>query len=72
MLNHIKTFSPTESLQLKELTLKFIALLWLLSGQRGQAILLISIKNIAMTDSYIKIRFGDILKITRPDSIREK
>ncbi len=66
LLNHIKTFSPTESLKLKELTLKFVALLWLLSGQRGQAILLISIKNITVKDSYIKIRFGDILKTTRP------
>lgn len=66
VLNHIKTLSPTESLNLKELTQKFVSLLWLLSGQRGQAILLISVKNITVNDSYIKIRFGDILKTTRP------
>ena len=66
LLNHIKKFSPVNTLSLKDLTFKFVALLWLLSGQRGQSILLISLKNITVTDSYIKIRFGDILKTTRP------
>lgn len=66
LLNHVKKQSPVSSLNLKDLTLKFASLLWLLSGQRGQSILLISIKNITVQDHSLKIRFGDILKTTRP------
>ena len=66
LLNHIKTLSPVTFLSLKDLTFKFVALLWLLSGQRGQSILLISLKNLTVDDRHIKIRFGDILKTTRP------
>ena len=66
LLNHVKTFSPVATLSLKHLTFKFLALLWLLSGQRGQSILLISLKNFTVGKDHIKIRFGDILKTTRP------
>lgn len=66
LLSHIKTLSPVATLNLKNLSMKFATLLWLLSGQRGQSILLISLKNLTLTNNHIKIRFGDILKTTRP------
>ena len=66
VLDHLKTLSPVKNLNLRQLTLKCVTLLWLLSGQRGQTITLIDIRNITLGKSHVKIRFGDILKTTRP------
>ena len=66
VLKYLKTLSPVKKLMLKELTLKVVALVWLLSGQRGQSLQLISTRNITVTKHSVKIRFGDIMKTTRP------
>ena len=42
-------------------------MLWLLTGQRGQSLTLIDTRNITLTKNSLKIRFGDLLKTSRPD-----
>ena len=66
LLLYLKTLSPVRLLSLKKLTYKTTTLLWLLSGQRGQTIQLIDIRNLTLTKHVVKIRFGDILKTSRP------
>ena len=65
LLEFLKTWSPAKSLTLRRLTLKTAILMWLLTGQRGQSISLVHIKNITITDHVVKIRYGDTLKTTR-------
>ena len=52
---------------LKQLTLKTVMLLALLSGQRLQSLHLITLQNVTISDSLIKIRFGDLIKQSRPN-----
>jgi hypothetical protein len=66
MLSHLKTLSPVKRLSFKMLTLKCVSLLWLLSGQRGQSIKLIDVRNLTVTKYKVKIVYGDLLKTTRP------
>ena len=54
VLNYLKSLSPSTELTFKKLTFKTISLLWLLSGQRGQSMKLISIKNITVDKSFCK------------------
>ena len=65
MLKYLKTLSPVKKLSFKMLTYKAVTLLWLLSGQRGQGIKLIDIRNVDITKNGVKVRYGDILKTTR-------
>ena len=66
VLNVLRDLSPLESLTMKQLTLKCLTLLWLLSAQRGQSMQLIDVRNISITDDEVKITFGDLLKTSRP------
>ena len=66
LVNHLKTLTPVSKLSLTELTKKAVALLLLLTGQRGQSIHLIDTRNLTITDNHLKLRFGDLLKTTRP------
>ncbi len=66
ILNHLKTLSPVRKLSLRVLTQKCVTLLWLLSGQRGQSMAFIDIRNLSVQENYVKIRYGDVLKTTRP------
>ena len=66
MLNHIKSLSPVASLTLKQLTYKLLSLMLLLSGQRGQTVHLIDIRNIDITPNRFNITIGDLTKTTRP------
>jgi hypothetical protein len=66
VLRYLKTLSPTKDLSFKSLTLKCVTLLWLLSGQRGQSIKLIDIRNLTVTKNHVKICYGDLLKTSRP------
>lgn len=50
---------------LKMLTLKTVMLMALLTGQRAQALNLIDLRNISVSEK-LKIRFGDLLKQSRP------
>lgn len=66
ILRFLRKLSPVKSLSLKNLTHKTVTLIWLLSGQRGQSVQLIDKRNLTLTAHSLKIRFGDVLKTTRP------
>ena len=66
MLVYLKSLSPSKKLSLESLTKKVTMLLLLLSGQRGQSIHLLDIRNMTLTKSSVTFRIGDPLKQTRP------
>ena len=62
----LEKWGPAKFLSLRQLTLKVTLLLLLLSGQRGQTIWLIDIRNITVCKGQLRIRFGDLLKTSTP------
>ena len=66
ILTYLKRLSPCKKLNISVLTWKLAALTALLTGQRNQSLHLLDIRNITLTHSKIKIRYGDLLKQTRP------
>ena len=66
VLNYLRTLSPVKSLPLKQLTLKLVMLLLLLSGQRQQSIHLLDVRNMQLSFSYAKFQIGEPVKTTRP------
>ena len=54
------------TVSLKELTFKTVTLLALSTAQRAQSLHIIDIRNMSLGENFLKIRFGDILKQTRP------
>ena len=66
VLNYVKNQYPLEKLGLKELTLKLVMLLSLLSGQRTQTLQQLCIKDVVMRDSDCLIHISTPLKHTRP------
>ncbi len=66
VFSHLQTLGPNEALSLKDLTMKLTMLLLLLSGQCRQTIHLIDIRNVVVSKNALTIRFGDVLKTTKP------
>ena len=66
VLKYLKRLSPCHKLNISVLTWKLAVLTALLTGQRTQSLHLIDIRNITVTKSKLKIRYGDLLKQTRP------
>ena len=66
VLSYLKRLSPCKKLNLPVLTWKLATLTALLTGQRVQSLYLLDIRNITINKSKIKIRYGDLLKQTRP------
>jgi hypothetical protein len=66
VLTYLKGLSPLESLSLLQISQKLLMLLLLLSGQRGQTIHLMDIKNIFITEDNVTIVIGDLLKNSKP------
>ena len=66
VLRFLKTLSPVSSLNLQKLTLKAVTLTALLSSQRCQSMHFIDIRNLSISKFTVQIRFGDLLKQTRP------
>ena len=64
-LNYIKDQYPLEKLGLKELTLKLVVLISLLSGQRTQILQQLCMKDIILTDSDCTMHITTPLKHTR-------
>lgn len=62
VLKYLKSLSPLSSLSLLQLSHKLVMLLALLSGQRGQTLHLIDIRNIHFQENSVKIVIGDTLK----------
>ena len=65
LLNYLGLMSNI-NITFKNLSLKCVTLLWLLSAQRGQTIQMIDVRNVHVGKDSVKIRFGDLLKTSRP------
>ena len=65
VLNFLKSWYPFDSLSLKQLTLKTIALIALSSSDRGQTLHLASISNMKVLENEIQFIITDRLKGTR-------
>ena len=66
ILTYLKRLTPCKKLNLPVLTWKLAALLALLTGQRVQSLHLLDIRNISLSKSKVKLRYGDLLKQSRP------
>ncbi len=66
VLSYLRTLSPVNKLSLQLLSHKLTMLLVLLSGQRGQTIHLLNVKNMTLTKSHVTFRIGDPVKQSRP------
>ena len=66
VLNHLASLFPSGSLSFLQLSRKLLMLLALLTGQRGQSLHLLDLRNITCIQSCLSLRFGDLLKTSRP------
>lgn len=66
VLTYLKNLGPTDSLDLKTLTLKTVMLLALCSAQRCQTIHLLNTENIQATADSLTVTIPDLLKQSRP------
>jgi hypothetical protein len=64
VLDYLNTASVNN---LKQLTLTVVMLLYLLSGQKLQSLHCVDIRNIVFSTHHVKIRFGNLLKQSRPN-----
>ena len=65
LLDYLRTLSPISQLSLKELTLKTVTLLCLLTGQRCQTIHAVDIQNMQQLPNMIRITISEPLKTTK-------
>ncbi|XP_063856130.1 uncharacterized protein LOC135107471 [Scylla paramamosain] len=66
ILDHIIGLGPDKDLSLIQLSRKLTILMLLLSGQRGQTLHMLDIRNMTVSDSRVSFRIGDPLKTSRP------
>lgn len=66
VLNHIRSLGPNDNLSTIQLSRKLVVLMLLVSGQRGQTLLLLDIRNMHITNSRVSFGIGDLLKTSRP------
>ena len=66
VLAYLATLHPVESVALKELTLKLVMLLLLVSGQRGQTIHLLDINHMFVSDDKYTFVIPNHLKQSKP------
>ena len=66
VLQYLKQLLPSENLSLLLLSCKLAMLFALLSGQRGQTLYLIEIRNIEFRGNTVVVRIGDLLKSSSP------
>ena len=63
LLKYIKTLAPNQKLSLLDLTIKTVALMLLLTGQRGQSLFLLDIRNITITPQEVKLNLEISLRV---------
>lgn len=68
VLSYLRTLVPVHSLSLEKLTWKLVMLLALLTGQRGQTLYALDIRNIVLENEQAVLRVGDLLKTTKPNN----
>ena len=66
VLNFLRQLSPVKFISLACLTKKLLMLMLFLSGQRGQSMHLLDVRNMTLTYSSATFRIGDVTKTTRP------
>ena len=66
VLSHLRSLSPVDKLSLKELTLKLVVLILLVSGQRGRTVHLLSIDHMVPMNNCYTFQIVDHLKQSRP------
>ena len=66
VLHYLQGLSPVGTLKLKELTLKLVTLILLVSGQRGQTVHLLDLSNMRVSPDSYTFLFTKLLKQTRP------
>ena len=66
VLSYLKTLHPVDSLSLKDLSFKFLMLLLLVSGQRGQTIHMLDINDMIVTENGFTFVIVNHLKQSRP------
>lgn len=66
VLSHIADLGPNEDLSTIQLSRKLTVLMLLVSGQRGQTLHALDIRNMSVSPSRISFRIGDLLKTSRP------
>ena len=66
VLHYLQGLSPVGTLKLKELTLKLVTLILLVSGQRGQTVHLLNLSNMRVSANSYTFMFSKLLKQTRP------
>ena len=66
VLHYLQGLWPVGTLNIKELTLKLVTLILLVSGQRGQTIHLLNISNVRVSADSYTFLFSRLLQQTRP------
>lgn len=66
VLNYLRLQSPVKKLNLLALSQKLAMMFLLLSGHRGQSLVLLDVRNIRRTKAGLKITFGDLMKHSKP------
>lgn len=66
VLDYLASQYPHKALSFIQLSRKLLMLLALLTGQRGQSLHLLDLQNITCTKDCLALRFGDLLKTSRP------
>ena len=65
VLNHIRSLRTNDDLSMIQLSKKMVMLMLLLSGQWGQTLHLLDIRNMTISTSRISFAIGDLLKTSR-------
>lgn len=66
ILTYIESLGPNDALSTIQLSRKLVMLMLLVSGQRGQALHVLDIRNMSVSHSRVSFRIGDLLKTSRP------
>ena len=66
VLSYLTTLDPVEKLTLKDLTLKLLVLLLLITGQRGQSIHLLNITTMHLSDTSCVFNLTSHTKTSNP------
>ena len=66
VLTYIAGLGPNDTLSTIQLARKLVMLMLLVSGQRGQALHVLDIRNMSVSPSRVSFRIGDLLKTSRP------
>ena len=66
VLNYLKTLPPTEESNLKDITVKTVMLVALLSGQRCQTVHALTISGMRITNDTVHFEIAKLLKTSKP------